>query len=59
MPQDDHGFHHGISVSEVGTSVAYPPYTLVRLIEERERCLFWINQSDRLKGVPETSTLLP
>ena len=24
---------------------------------ERERCLYWINQSDRLKGVPETSTL--
>ena len=31
LPTDDHGFHHGISVSEVGTSVAYPPYTLVRL----------------------------
>jgi len=31
LPHDDHGFHHGISVSKVGTSVAYPPYTLVRL----------------------------
>jgi len=62
LPKDDHGFHHGISVStagsevgtyvcaththtythtrihthihkhpQVGTSVAYPPYTLVRL----------------------------
>ena len=27
------------------------------LERERERCLYWINQSDRLKGVPETSTL--
>ena len=31
LPQDNHGFHHGISVSEVCTSVAFPPYTLVRL----------------------------
>jgi hypothetical protein len=51
MPKDDHGYHHGISVSDVGTSVAYPPYTLVRLIEVFKagewtapvECLRWKN----------------
>ena len=51
LPHDDHGFHHGISVSAVGTSVAYPPYTLVRLIEVFKagewtapvECLRWKN----------------
>ena len=31
LPHDDQGYHHGISVSEKGHSVAYPPYTLVAL----------------------------
>ena len=31
LPQDDHGYHHGISVSAKGSSVAYPPYTLFRV----------------------------
>jgi hypothetical protein len=31
LEPDDHGYHHGISVSASNSSVAYPPYTLFRV----------------------------